>query len=123
MLEAIAAGQCEVGIANSYETHRPRIGRSPDFPVGIFWANQGTTGTHVNVSGAGVVANSDNPDGTLQLMEWLSSDDAQGIYASADKEFPVKEGVESQEMLAPGPLSKMISTYRPLVSCKPKPSN
>lgn len=99
MLEAIAAGQCEVGIANSYYYGRV-LDEKPDFPVQIFWANQGTTGTHVNISGAGVVANSDNPDGALKLMEWLSSDDdAQGIYASADKEYPVKEGIDESEML------------------------
>ncbi len=98
MLEAIAAGQCEVGVANSYYYGRI-LDEKPDFPVKIFWANQDTTGTHVNVSGAGVVANSDNPDGALKLMEWLSSDEAQGIYASSDKEFPVKEGVDKSDML------------------------
>ncbi|WP_201575056.1 extracellular solute-binding protein [Psychrobacter sp. H8-1] len=98
MLEAIAAGQCEVGIANSYYYGRV-LDEKPDFPVQIFWANQGTTGTHVNISGAGVVTNSDNPDGALKLMEWLSSDEAQGIYASADKEYPVKEGIDESEML------------------------
>jgi len=98
MLEAIAAGQCEVGIANSYYYGRI-LDEKPNFPVKIFWANQGTTGTHVNVSGAGVVTGSDNPDGTLKLIEWLSSDEAQGIYASSDKEFPVKEGVDESEML------------------------
>lgn len=98
MLEAIAVGQCEVGIANSYYYGRV-LDEKPDFPVQIFWANQGTTGTHVNISGAGVVANSDNPDGALKLMEWLSSDEAQGIYASADKEYPVKEGIDESEML------------------------
>lgn len=98
MLEAIAAGQCEVGIANSYYYGRI-LDEKPDFPVNIFWANQDTTGTHVNISGAGVVANSNNPSGALKVMEWLSSDEAQGIYASADKEFPVKEGVDKSEML------------------------
>lgn len=98
LLKAIAAGQCEVGIANSYYYGRI-LDDNPDFPVEIFWANQGGTGTHVNVSGAGVVANSNNPDGALKLMEWLSSDEAQGIYASADKEFPVKEGVDKSDML------------------------
>ena len=98
MLEAIAAGQCEVGIANSYYYGRV-LDEKPDFPVQIFWANQDTTGTHVNISGAGVVANSNNPDGALKLMEWLSSDEAQGIYASADKEYPVKEGIDESEML------------------------
>lgn len=98
LLEAIAAGQCEVGIANSYYYGR-LLEEKPTFPVKLFWANQGTTGTHTNISGAGVVASSDNPDGTLKLIEWLSSDEAQGIYASSDKEFPVKEGVDESEML------------------------
>ena len=98
LLEAIAAGQCEVGVANSYYYGRI-LDEKPDFPVKIFWANQGTTGTHVNISGAGVVTGSDNADGALKLMEWLSSDDAQGLYASADKEFPVKVGIDESEML------------------------
>lgn len=98
MLEAIAAGQCEVGIANSYYYGR-LLDEKPNFPVKIFWANQDTTGTHVNISGAGVIANSDNPDGALKLMEWLSSDEAQGIYASSDKEYPVKEGIDESELL------------------------
>ena len=98
MLEAIAAGQCEVGIANSYYYGR-LLDEKPDFPVKIFWANQGTTGTHVNISGAGVITDSDNPDGALKLMEWLSSDEAQGLYASSDKEYPVKEGVDESELL------------------------
>lgn len=98
LLEAIAAGQCEVGITNSYYYGRI-VDEKPDFPVKLFWANQDTTGVHVNISGAGVVANSDNADGALKLMEWLSSDAAQGIYASADKEYPVKVGIDKSELL------------------------
>lgn len=98
MLEAIAAGQCQVGIANSYYYGRI-LDKTPDFPVKIFWANQGSTGTHMNVSGAGVIAKASNPEGALKLMEWLSSDEAQGIYASSDKEYPVKAGVAESEML------------------------
>lgn len=98
MLEAIAAGQCEVGIANSYYYGRI-LDDKPDFPAKIFWANQDTTGTHVNISGAGVIANSNNPEGAIKVMEWLSSDKAQGLYASSDKEFPVKEGIDESELL------------------------
>ncbi len=98
MLEAIAAGQCQVGLSNSYYYGRI-LDENPTFPEKIFWANQDTTGTHVNVSGAGVVTGSDNPDGALKLIEWLSSDEAQGLYASSDKEYPVKEGVDESEML------------------------
>lgn len=99
LLEAIAAGQCEVGLTNSYYYGRI-LDEKPDFPVAIFWANQDTTGTHVNISGAGVIANSDNAEGAIKVMEWLSSDEAQGLYASSDKEFPVKEGVAKSELLS-----------------------
>ncbi len=98
MLKAIASGQCDVGIANTYYYGR-LLEENPDFPVKMFWANQKTTGVHMNVSGAGVVANSDNSAGALDLMEWLSSDEAQGIYSSADKEYPVNPSVEVSPML------------------------
>lgn len=118
MLEAIAAGQCEVGIANSYYYGR-LLDEKPNFPVKIFWANQGTTGTHVNISGAGVIANSDNPDGALKLMEWLSSDEAQGLYASSDKEYPVKVGIDESELLRSwGPFKQdSISVLLFITSC------
>lgn len=99
LLEAIAARQCGVGIANSYYYGRI-VDKNPDFATKIFWANQGGTGTHINVSGAGIIKNSDNPQGATQLIEWLSSDKAQGLYASGDKEYPVKEGVDASELLA-----------------------
>ena len=98
MLKAIAAGQCEVGLTNSYYYGR-LLDEQADFPVKLFWANQGTTGTHVNISGAGVITGSDNPNGALKLIEWLSSETAQGLYASADKEYPVKEGIDESELL------------------------
>lgn len=102
MLEAIAAGQCEVGIANSYYYGRV-LEDNPDFPVKLFWANQGDGaedfGTHVNVSGAGVIKNASNPTGARQVIEWLSSDQAQELYASADKEYPVKPGTDHSPML------------------------
>ncbi len=98
MLKAIASGQCAIGIANTYYYGRI-LAENPDFPVKIFWANQKTSGVHMNVSGAGVVANSDNPSEALKLIEWLSSDEAQGVYASADKEYPVKSDVPVTPML------------------------
>ncbi|WP_296245215.1 MULTISPECIES: Fe(3+) ABC transporter substrate-binding protein [unclassified Psychrobacter] len=98
MLKAIAAGQCEVGLSNSYYYGRI-VAEDPNFPVKIFWANQDTTGTHVNVSGAGVTAYSDNPEDALKVIEFLSSDKAQGLYASANKEYPVKQGVDESDLL------------------------
>ena len=98
MLKAIAAGQCEVGLSNSYYYGRI-VAKEPNFPVKIFWANQDTTGTHVNVSGAGVTAYSDNPEDALKVIEFLSSDKAQGLYASANKEYPVKQGIDESDLL------------------------
>ena len=102
LLEAIASGQCQVGIANSYYYGRI-LDENPKFPVKLFWANQGegaeATGTHVNVSGAGIIKNSDNVEGARKLIEWLSSDTAQGKYASSDKEYPVKAGIDESDML------------------------
>ena len=60
LLKAIAAGQCQVGIVNTYYLGR-LLQADPAFPVGLFWANQATTGVHVNVSGAGVTRHSKNP--------------------------------------------------------------
>lgn len=102
LLEAIASGQCQVGIANSYYYGRI-LDENPKFPVKLFWANQGeggeATGTHVNISGAGIIKNSDNVEGARKLIEWLSSDTAQGKYASSDKEYPVKAGIDESDML------------------------
>jgi iron(III) transport system substrate-binding protein len=87
LLEAIAAGQCDVGIANTYYLGRLRA-KDPAFPVAAFWANQRTTGTHVNVSGAGVTAHAKNRAGAIALIEFLASPEAQQLFADANFEYP-----------------------------------
>ena len=87
ILEAIAAGQCDVGIANTYYLGRI-LAKDAAFPVAPFWANQGTTGTHVNISGAGVTAHAKNRAGALRLLEFLSSPEAQQMFADANFEYP-----------------------------------
>lgn len=98
LLKAIDSGQCAVGIANTYYYGR-LLDENPNLNVKLFWANQKTSGVHMNVSGAGVVANADNASGALHLIEWLSSDEAQVVYSSADKEYPVKDDVSISPML------------------------
>jgi len=87
LLEAIAAGQCDVGIVNTYYFGRIVKDR-PDFPVKVFWANQGAGGTHVNISGAGVTQNSRKAVAAIRFLEWLSSDKAQAHFAAVNMEFP-----------------------------------
>ena len=87
ILEAIAAGQCDVGLANTYYLGR-LVAKDPAFPVLPFWANQQTTGTHVNISGGGVTAHARNRAGAIKLLEFLASPEAQQMFADANFEFP-----------------------------------
>ena len=57
LLETIASGGCEVGISNHYYLAR-MLAEDPDFGVDLYWASQEGAGTHVNISGAGIVAGS-----------------------------------------------------------------
>lgn len=99
MLEAIAAGQCEVGIANTYYYGR-LMEKSPKLPIGIFWADQAGKGTHVNVSGAGVVKYAKNEKGAVKFLEWLSSEKAQNMFADVNMEFPVNPKVKPDARVA-----------------------
>ena len=92
MLEAVAAGQCAVGIANTYYFGR-LMEKKPDLPLGIFWADQSGGGVHVNVSGAGVTRHAKNPAQAQKLLEWLASPKAQNLFADVNLEFPVNPAV------------------------------
>ncbi|MEN9526862.1 MAG: hypothetical protein RLY56_813 [Pseudomonadota bacterium] len=93
VMEAIAAGQCDVGIVNTYYLGR-LLQKQPNFPVKVFWANQRGDGTHVNVSGAGITRHARNPAGAQKLLEWLSAGDAQRLFAGSNMEYPVNPTVE-----------------------------
>lgn len=93
LLEAIAAGQCDVGIVNSYYYGRIVKDR-PDFPVKLFWANQGAGGVHVNVSGAGVTRHSRHAAAATRFLEWLSAGEAQAFFAAVNMEYPANPAVK-----------------------------
>ena len=99
VMNAILAGQCDVGLVNTYYFGR-LIEKTPDAPLKLFWANQDTTGVHVNVSGAGVTKHASNSDGAVQLLEWLSSAKAQAIYGALNKEYPANQNIASDEVVS-----------------------
>lgn len=99
LLDAMAAGQCDVGIVNSYYFGRFKD-KTPDAPVNIFWANQASSGVHVNISGAGVTKHTKHRDAAVKFLEWLSSDKAQSLYADANLEFPVNPKVVAAPLVA-----------------------
>jgi iron(III) transport system substrate-binding protein len=96
VLEAIAAGQGDVGVVNTYYYGR-LMKKNPDLPLGIFWADQAGGGVHVNVSGAGVLKHSKNKEQAIKFIEWLSKEDAQKVFADANMEYPVNSAVEPHE--------------------------
>jgi iron(III) transport system substrate-binding protein len=98
LLKAIAAGQCQVGIVNTYYLGRLLV-KEPDLPVGLFWANQSGSGTHVNVSGAGITKHAKNPVGAQKLIEYLSMEAAQSFYVDEDLEFPANPKVKPNSII------------------------
>ena len=99
IMTSILAGQCDVGIVNSYYFGRLQA-KDPNAPLKLFWANQNTTGTHVNVSGAGVTKHSKNPDDAIRLLEFLSSIEAQKIYVGLNKEYPATQKIKADNLIA-----------------------
>jgi len=87
ILESIAAGECDVGITNSYYLGR-LLAKDPNLPVAPFWANQQTTGTHVNISGAGVTAHAKHRANAIKLIEFLSRPEAQQLLVNSNFEYP-----------------------------------
>ena len=98
MLEAIGAGQCDVGIANTYYYGR-LIEKKPNLPITLFWANQAGKGVHVNVAGAGITKHAKNPAGAQKFLEWLSSAEAQNLFTDLDLEFPANPAVKPDARL------------------------
>lgn len=97
VLETIAEGGCDVGITNHYYLAQ-RLEEEPDFNVKAFWANQGDRGVHVNVSGAGVTKNADNPDLAKRLLEWLATE-GQDDFTNSNHEYPANPDVEPDTLV------------------------
>jgi iron(III) transport system substrate-binding protein len=102
-MEAVAAGQCDVTLVNTYYFGR-LMTKNPNLPLAIFWPTQNlktkTAGVHVNISGAGVTRHAKNPPGAQKLIEWLSSDKAQNLFADVNLEYPVNPKVAPDKAVA-----------------------
>ncbi|AUM12485.1 extracellular solute-binding protein [Ketobacter alkanivorans] len=90
LIEAIVAGQCDVGIVNTYYFGRLQMA-NPEIPAALFWPNQSTTGVHVNISGAGVTTHAKSPKAAQALLEWLAKRSAQEAFAGINMEYPVND--------------------------------
>lgn len=99
LMEAIVAGQCDVGIVNSYYFGRLQD-KNPDLPLALFWPDQDGHGVHVNVSGAGVTRHAPNAEQAQALLEWMSSEAAQQIFAERNHEYPANPDVAADPQVA-----------------------
>ncbi len=94
-IEAVAAGECDISLVNTYYLARfatPEKRKVLD-NIGIIFPNQASTGTHVNMSGAGVVKTAPNRANAVKFLEYLSSESAQQYLANGNNEYPAAKGV------------------------------
>lgn len=99
LLLAIKAGQCDVGIVNTYYYGRLHQ-QDPQLPVKLFWPNQADRGVHVNLSGIGLTKYAPHPEAAKALVEWMTGADAQKMFASINQEFPANPKVAPSEEVA-----------------------
>jgi iron(III) transport system substrate-binding protein len=98
-LKAVAAGQCDVTISNQYYYARLARSEKPDErkiaeKLGLVMPNQQSWGTHVNISGAGVLKNAPNREAAVRFLEYLASDEAQRYFADGNNEWPAVPSVK-----------------------------
>ncbi|MCP5078852.1 MAG: extracellular solute-binding protein, partial [Psychromonas sp.] len=101
-VKAVKDGLCDYALGNNYY-----LGKMVNNPKQVSWAeavsinfpNQKTTGSHVNVSGVVLTKYAPNKTSAVKLMEFLSGDVAQHMYAEVNYEYPVKVGVKPSKLV------------------------
>ena len=93
----VASGECGVAITNSYYYVRLMKSTKPEdqkviAATGLIWPNQNSFGTHMNISGAGVIKTAKNKDAAIKYLEYLTSNDAQTYFAEGNNEWPIVKG-------------------------------
>jgi iron(III) transport system substrate-binding protein len=93
-IRAVATGECGVALTNTYYLVRLMRSQAPAdrevvAKVGMIWPNQASFGTHMNISGGGVMKNAPNRDAAIRFMEYLAGDSAQAYLADGNNEWPV----------------------------------
>lgn len=104
-VKSIFAGECDVALGNTYYMAlmltNEKEPEQKDWAnsVNVIFPNGEDRGSHVNISGMALAANAPNRDNAVKLMEFLTSDEAQEIYAETNHEYPVVDGVAISDMV------------------------
>ncbi|MDJ0633147.1 MAG: Fe(3+) ABC transporter substrate-binding protein [Xenococcaceae cyanobacterium MO_188.B29] len=114
-IEAAAAGIADISVANTY--YLPRYAKDSDpakqaifEKVGVFFPNQNGRGTHVNISGGGMVKTAPHKEEAIAFLEYMVSSKAQEFFALGNNEYPVVEGVPIDSVVASFGEFKMDTT-------------
>jgi iron(III) transport system substrate-binding protein len=104
-IRAVAAGECDLALVNTYYLARMATSSNADDrevadKVAVFWPDQHGHGAHVNISGAAVTRSAKHADAALALIEFLSADKAQEIYAGTVQEYPVRTDIPPSDLVA-----------------------
>jgi iron(III) transport system substrate-binding protein len=110
-LTAVAAGECDVAVSNTYYYVRLMRSAKPQEraiaeKIGVVWPNQGDRGTHVNISGAGVAKHAPNREAAVKFLEYLASAQAQEYFANGNNEYPVVGTAKNRELESLGKFKK-----------------
>lgn len=98
-LKAVAAGECDVAISNTYYIARLLKSTKPEDKavadkLGVLWPNQSSQGVHMNISGGGMLRHAPNKEAAVKFLEYLASDEAQAYFADGNNEWPVVPSVK-----------------------------
>ena len=104
-IKAIASGQCDITVANTYYlanmlNSKNEKDRKAAEKVSIFWPNQETFGTHINLSGVGIIKDSKNYKNAIIFLQFLSSKKAQKIYTKNIHEYSIRNDVKPSETIS-----------------------
>lgn len=98
VMDTIAAGTAEVGIVNTYY-YGKLMKEKPNLPLKLYWPDQKNNGTHINISGAGVVKHSKKKEEAIKFLEWLSEKEAQRFLADSNMEYPANPAFKANEVV------------------------
>ena len=110
-IRAVAAGEGDIAIANSYYFGRmlnsdEASDKEAASKIGIFFPNQDGRGAHINIRGGGVVTHAKHKDNAIKLLEYMVSDEAQNFFANSNYEFPVRSDIALSDTLTKWRASK-----------------
>ncbi|MDJ0643232.1 MAG: Fe(3+) ABC transporter substrate-binding protein [Erythrobacter sp.] len=110
-IEAVASGECRIAVVNSYYLARFAGGDDEQKAIfdalGVIFPDQDGNGTHINVSGAGLVKTSPNRENAIKFLEYLTSESAQRYFADGNNEYPAVDGLEANSAV------EQLGTFKP----------